>query len=93
MRSVEKLGVRKRGCTRPKAAGMEFHLAMDSVVRAVGRIVVWVEAEAEVRTQMTSSLSSPDPKTPLPRAFRTSLGLEPRKCVPWKAYAAALTET
>ena len=34
--------------------------AIDSVVRAVGRIVVCVEAEAEVSTAMISSLSSGD---------------------------------
>ncbi len=72
---VEKVGVRKRGWTRPKAAGIAFQRAIDRVVRAVGRIVVWVEAEAEVSTQMISSLSSPDPNTPLPSAFRTSLEL------------------
>ena len=33
-----------------------FQCAIESVVRAVGRIVVWVEAEAEVSTAMIRSL-------------------------------------
>ena len=85
--------MRKRGWTRPKAAGIAFHCAIDSVVRAVGRIVVCVEAEAEVSTQMISSLSSGEPNTPLPSAFRTSVELSDRNAVPWKACAAALTAT
>ncbi len=44
--------MKKRGWTRPNADGIAFHRAIDSVVRAVGRIVVWVDAEAEVRTVM-----------------------------------------
>ena len=63
--SVEKLGVRKRGWMRPNAAGSPPSVAIDSVVRAVGRIVVCVEAEAEVSTAMISSLSSGEPNTPL----------------------------
>jgi hypothetical protein len=50
---------------------------MDSVVRAVGRIVVWVDAAAEVSTMRTSSLerNSPiplPPKTASPRMESTS---------------------
>src|SRR5436190_9927766 len=81
--SVEKVGVRKRGWTRPKADGIDFHRAIDSVVRAVGRIVVCVEAEAEVSTAMIISLSSGEPNTLVPSAFRTSLEFPARKAVPW----------
>ena len=37
--------------------GMARYAPMDSDVRAVGRIVVWVEADAEVRTETTSRIS------------------------------------
>ena len=80
--SVENVGVKKRGWIVPNDFGIEFHFAIESVVRAVGRIVVCVDAEAEVRTVMISSLSSGDPNTPVPRAFRTSAELPARKCVP-----------
>src|SRR6185312_6921987 len=91
--SVENVGVKKREWTRPNAAGTASHFAIDSVVRAVGRIVVWVDADADVSTQMISSLSSPEPNTPLPSALRTSLELLARNAVPAYACAAALTDT
>ena len=46
--------------------------AIDSACRVAGRIVVWVDADADVRTAMISSLSSGEPRTPLPRALSTS---------------------
>ena len=46
--------------------------AIDSDVRAVGRIVVCVEAAAEVSTAMIRSLSSGEPKTSLPSTLSTS---------------------
>jgi len=50
---------------------------MESVVRAVGRIVVWVDAAAEVSTINNSSLTmtAPTPevqKTEAPNELRTS---------------------
>ena len=48
--SVETLGVWKRGWTRAKAFGSAPQFAIEIVVRAVGRIVVWVDADAEVST-------------------------------------------
>ena len=45
--------------------GIASHRAIDSVVRAVGRIVVWVDADADVSTVMISSLSSREPKHPV----------------------------
>jgi hypothetical protein len=48
---------------------------IDSVVRAPGRIVVKVQAVAEVRTTAMSSLSRPDPSTALPSGLSTSFAL------------------
>ena len=72
-----------------------FQCAIESVVRAVGRIVVCVEAEAEVSTAMISSLSSVPPSTP--RAERVEhvflVGFVGQEAVPWKDWAAAVTTT
>jgi hypothetical protein len=43
--------------------GIALERAIESVVRAVGRIVVWVEAAAEESTAMIRILSSGEPKT------------------------------
>ena len=75
--------MKKRGWIVPNAFGIESHFAIESVVRAVGRIVVWVEAEADVRTQMISSLSSGEPNTSWPSGLRTSAELFARNFVPW----------
>ena len=72
MAIVETVGVCQRGLTRPNAAGIERQRAIESVVRAVGRIVVWVDAAAEVSTATIRSLSSGEPSTPPPSALRTS---------------------
>ena len=56
-------GVRYRGWTLPKILGIAPTRAIDSVVRAVGRMVVWVDAEAEVSTAMIRILSSGEPNT------------------------------
>ena len=48
MARVDVVGVRKRRWILAKEAGMALNTAIDSVVRAVGRIVVWVEAAAEL---------------------------------------------
>ena len=53
-------------------AGIALARAIDSDVRAVGRIVVCVEAAAEVSTAMISSLSSGEPSTSLPSTLKTS---------------------
>ena len=68
MRIVETCGVRKRGWMRPSDSGIARARAIDSDVRAVGRIVVCVEAAAEVSTAMISSLSSGEPRTVVCRA-------------------------
>ena len=72
---VENVGVKKRGWIVPNAFGIEFHFAIESVVRAVGRIVVCVDADADVSTEMISSLSSGEPNTLVPSALRTSRGV------------------
>src|SRR5690349_12948965 len=89
--SVETSGVRWRALTCPTAFGIAPNRAIERVVLAVGRIVVCVEADAEVSTAMISSLSHGDPKTLPPRALRTSVLLLLRKAVP--AYATAAAET
>ena len=93
--SVETVGVRKRLWTRDSRFVTAFQCAIDSVVRAVGRIVVCVEAEAEVSTAITSSLFTVLPSTPEPSAFRTSSWLASlvRKPTPWKDWAPAVTTT
>ena len=65
-------GVRKRGWTARVSLGTAPARAIESEVRAVGRIVVCVEADAEVSTAMIRSLSSGEPKTSLPSALSTS---------------------
>ena len=77
----------------PNTDGIDFQWAIDSVVRAVGRIVVWVEAEAEVSTAMIRNLTPTLPSTGLPSALSTSSALFSlaRKPTPWKAWA--LVET
>ena len=61
---VDVLGVRCFGCTFANILGIAPCDAIESDVRAVGRIVVCVEADAEVSTAITSSLSHGDPITP-----------------------------
>ena len=87
--------MRKRLWTRASSRVTAFQCAIDSVVRAVGRIVVCVEAEAEVSTAMIRSLFSVPPSTPLPSALSTSSWLPSavRKPTPWKDWAAAVTTT
>ena len=71
-------------------------------MRAVGRIVVCVDADADVSTEMISSVSKtlPNgelPKTVGPRALNTSLELSglasPRLVSPTPANATVETET
>ena len=57
--------------------------AIESDVRAVGRIVVWVEAEADVSTAMMRSLSHGEPSTSHPSALNTSSELLLRNAAPW----------
>ena len=57
---------------RPSDSGIAPARAIDSDVRAVGRIVVCVDAAAEVSTAMISSLSSGEPRTAVPSALKMS---------------------
>ena len=49
--------------------------AIDSVVRAPGRMVVSVDAVADVSTTAMSSLSSAEPSTAVPSGLSTSAEL------------------
>src|SRR5580658_7431090 len=74
---VETVGVRYLGWILANDFGMALYVAIDSVVRAVGKIVVWVEAEAEVSTirisRRAKNVPMPlPPKTALPRTDRSS---------------------
>ena len=69
--------MRNRLLIRAKADGIALKTAIESVVRAVGRIVVWVDAAAELKTMITSSLvrnvPNPDvPKMEVPSTVSTS---------------------
>src|ERR1700722_16433137 len=88
-------GDRYRGWMSANFLGSALCTAMDNDERAAGRMVVWVDDEAEVRTQRIRSLFHGDPNTADPRAFRTSPMLFPlvRKLTPWTAWAAAETMT
>ena len=88
MRIVETCGVMYRGCTSPNTAGIAFARAIDSDVRAVGRIVVCVEAAADVSTAMIRILSSGVPNTSSPRTLSTSSALSMSSCGPAKDCAA-----
>ena len=69
----------------PNTEGIAPHFAIDSVVRAVGRIVVCVEAAAEVSTATIRNFTPTDPSTPVPSAFSTSSAFSSlaMKPVPW----------
>ena len=70
--AVPHTGVWKRGLTRDQMLGMAPCDAIESVVRAPGRIVVSVDAVADVSTTAISSLSSVEPSTALPSGLRMS---------------------
>jgi hypothetical protein len=79
---VDTDGVRNRGWIRPKTEGIAPQCAIDRVVLAVGRIVVCVDAAADVSTAMIRSLSQPEPNTRPPRTLSTSFELLARYPVP-----------
>ena len=64
---VEIAGVRKRGWIRPSTAGIAPERAIERTVREAGRIVVCVDASAEVSTARTMSWSSGEPSTSVAR--------------------------
>jgi len=87
---VDALGVRYRGWIFAKYFGSAPLAAIESDVRVVGRIVVCVEAAADVRTAMIRMLLA-QPSTPSPSALRTSSAFSSRNAGP--AYASAAMET
>src|SRR3954452_12475097 len=99
---VESVGVRYFGWIRAKRDGSALKAAIDRLVRAVGRIVVWVEADAEVSTQIASRCTmiqptAPPPKTSWPIAAKTSSALSTLPSpMPWAetpANAIVATDT
>src|SRR5215470_13428111 len=63
---VDTVGVRYRGWIFANADGIALYTAIDSVVRAVGRIVVWVDAAAEDSTMSSSRWVRNDPNGEVP---------------------------
>src|SRR5689334_19785970 len=99
---VESVGVRYLGWIRANRAGIALKAAIDRLVRAVGRIVVWVEAEAEVSTQTASRCTMIQPTAPPPKtswliAANTSSALStlprPMPDEPTPANAMVATDT
>src|SRR5215471_2655887 len=66
MAIVDTVGVRYRGWIFANADGIARYTAIDRVVRAVGRIVVWVDAAAEDSTISSSRWVRNDPKAEWP---------------------------
>src|ERR1039458_7202420 len=89
--SVEKPGDRYLGWMSPKRLGNALCTAIDSAERAAGKMVVCVDDDAEVSTQMMRSLSQGDPSTALARAPSTSELLLVRNPAPWNDWAATDT--
>src|SRR6185503_9848118 len=75
---VDTVGVWYRGLTFPKVFGKAPQRAIERLVRAVGRIVVCVDAAAELSTAMMRILSKGEPKTAVPRTLSTSSALSVR---------------
>src|ERR1035438_5651476 len=72
------VGVRYLGGILEKESGSALYAAIERVVRAVGRIVVWVEAAAELSTirisrRVRNVPNPPPPKIADPRTESTSL--------------------
>src|SRR5580693_8566614 len=75
--TVDTVGLRNLGLIFANDSGSAPYAAIESVVRAVGRIVVWVEAAAELSTMRIRSrdrtVPSPEePKIAPPVTDRTS---------------------
>src|SRR5208283_3804375 len=59
--TVATVGVRYLSCMRPNASGTALYTLIESTVRAVGRIVVWVEATAEENTMSSNRWEKIEP--------------------------------
>ena len=93
MAMVDVVGVWKRGCIVAKCRGIARWAAIDRTVRAVGRMVVWVDAAAELSTARITSLPKVLPRTSLPSTASTSPWLSGLTSVatPLKARQATVT--
>src|SRR3954466_15032699 len=98
MATVETPGVRYFGWICANAFGTALYAAIDRVVRAVGRMVVWVEADAEVRIDAESRSRAilPSPESPNragPIAAKTTSAMpgspSPTPAAPPRAYPTA----
>src|ERR1017187_1801474 len=67
MTIVETVGLRYLGCIFANHDGMALYAAMDRVVRAVGRMVVWVDAAADDSTIRIRSRLRTVPKPLVPK--------------------------
>src|SRR5947207_14818440 len=67
MTIVDTVGVRWRRWIFANDAGIALYTAIDRVVRAVGRIVVWVDAAAEDSTISSSRWEKNEPTPELPK--------------------------
>src|SRR5581483_6082851 len=83
IQSVDGPGVRNRGWIRPKCRGSAKWAAIDTLDGEVGRIVGWVDADADVSAATISSLFQGEPGTSLPSALRTPCELSTRTSPPW----------
>ncbi len=99
---VDQVGVRYLGWIFAKILGAALNAAIESVVRAVGRMVVSVDAIELVMTMNSSSLVSvlpamPVPKMLVPSTLSTSSALaglvRPTPWLPAPAHACAPTVT
>src|ERR1700678_52533 len=95
MSTVDTVGVRWRGCILANALGIALYTDIERVVRAVGRIVVWVDAAAELSTISSRRWYMNEPKPEVPKiewpiTESTSLSLavfpRPMPLVPSPAY-------
>src|SRR5215469_11063646 len=84
---VDTVGVRYLGWILANDSGSAPYAAIDRVVRAVGRMVVWVEAAAELSTMRSSSRDRKVPKPPPPKiAVPSTDSTSP----PWAALASPI---
>src|ERR1700728_2987108 len=91
MARVAAVGVQNRGLILARRDGSARCAAIASTARAVGMIVVWVEAAVDVSTHRISSLPAVLPSTAVAMALSTSELLADRNAGPAKASAAVLT--
>ena len=84
-------GDRNLGWMRPNHPGAARWAAIESSLRAAGRIVVCVDAAADESTAMIRNLSNGELSTRLPVALSTSSEFSVRNAGPFTACAAMAT--